>query len=70
MIKTTQTPLHFVIAEHGAWKVFFAALTAILTARASKAPHVDSLPDHIRQDIGLPPRGSPLPEAPMLPLRW
>lgn len=70
MTRTIHTPIHRVIAEHGAWRVFFAALVEIVTARPAKAPDVDSLPDHIRQDIGLPPRGSPLPEAPMLPLRW
>lgn len=69
MIRTKTTPLHLVIAEHGAWRVFLAALWALLTV-ADRAPAVDQLPDHIRKDIGLPPRGSPLPEAPMLPVRW
>lgn len=70
MQKTVTIPLHLVIAEHGAWRVFFAALNALLGGSSNAAPHVDTLPDHIRQDIGLPPRGSPLPEAPMLPVRW
>lgn len=70
MTRPTTFPLHLVIAEHGAWRVFFAALNALVTRDAKAAPHVDTLPDHIRRDIGLPPRGSPLPEAPVMPLRW
>jgi hypothetical protein len=70
MTKTQTTQLHVVIAEHGAWHVFFAALNALLGGTTHSAPHVDTLPDHIRKDIGLPPRGSPLPEAPVLPVRW
>ena len=69
MTRPTTFPLHLVIAEYGAWRVFFAALNALLTVGAQTAPHVDSLPDHIRRDIGLPPRGSPLPEAPVMPVR-
>jgi hypothetical protein len=73
MTQTTQTgatmPLSALIAAHGPWRVLFAALTALLRqATSSAVPDVDSLPDHLRADIGLPPRGSPPPSLP--PVRW
>ncbi|MBC2835523.1 hypothetical protein [Paragemmobacter straminiformis] len=70
MINTVKTPLHLVIDEHGAARVFWASLLALLTARRSAAEELELLSDHMRRDIGLPPRGSPLPEAPMRPVRW
>lgn len=70
MIETMKTPLHLVIAEHGAGRVFWASLLALLTVRRSVQEELGLLPDHIRRDVGLPPRGSPLPEAPVLPVRW
>lgn len=78
MTQTAQTgaqignlpPLSALIAAHGPWRVLFAALTALLQqATGTAAPDVDSLPDHLRADIGLPPRGSP-PLQPILPVRW
>ncbi len=64
--------IHLAIAEHGAWRVLGVALKTLLTAVALRpaADPLDRLSDHLRRDIGLPPRGSPLPEAPMLPVRW
>ena len=63
-------PLSALIAAHGPWRVLFAALTALLRqAVAPKAPDVDSLPDHLRADIGLPPRGSPQLRW-IIPVRW
>ena len=70
MIKTENTPLHIVIAEHGAWRVLWAALSALVTVRAQTMHTLDHLPDHLRRDIGLPARGSPLPETPTYPVRW
>ncbi len=70
MIRTENTPLHLVIAEHGAWRVLWAALSALVTVRPTQEGTFDRLSDHLRRDIGLPPRGSPLPEAPVDPLRW
>lgn len=64
--------IHRAIDEHGAWRVLGVALTSLLTAVAMRpaSDPLDRLSDHLRRDIGLPPRGSPLPEAPMLPVRW
>lgn len=70
MIRTENTRLHLVIAEHGAWRVLWAALSALVTVRSTQERTLDRLSDHLRRDIGLPPRGSPLPEAPLLPARW
>lgn len=74
MTQQTQTgaiaPLSVLIAAHGPWRVLFAALTALLRqATGTAAPDVDRLPDHLRADIGLPPRGSPPPQ-PIIPVRW
>lgn len=74
MTQTTQNgavlPLSVLIAAHGPWRVLFAALTALLRqATGTAAPDVDSLPDFLRDDIGLPPRGSP-PQQPIIPVRW
>jgi hypothetical protein len=64
--------IHLAIAEHGALRVMGAALATLLgPVFALGAPDPTAhLNDHMRKDIGLPPRGSPLPEAPMLPVRW
>lgn len=63
-------PLSALIAAHGPWRVLGAALIALLRqAIRPGAPDVDSLPDHLRKDIGLPPRGSPA-QQPILPVRW
>lgn len=64
--------IHLAIAEHGAWRVLAAALRTLIGAVFApvEADATDRLSDHLRRDIGLPPRGSPLPEAPMLPIRW
>lgn len=63
-------PLSALIAAHGPWRVLLAALTTLLhQAIGPTPPSVDRLPDHLRQDIGLPPRGSPPPQ-PIIPMRW
>lgn len=64
--------IQLAIAEHGALRVFGAAAMAMLRAVFApvEADPTEALSDHLRRDIGLPPRGSPLPEAPMLPVRW
>lgn len=63
-------PLSALIATHGPWRVLFAALTALLRqATGTSTPDVDSLPDFLRDDIGLPPRGSP-PQHSVMPVRW
>ncbi len=63
-------PLSALIAAHGPWRVLFAALTTLVRqATGTAAPDVDSLPDRLRADIGLPPRGSPQ-VLPILPVRW
>lgn len=64
--------IHLAIHEHGALRVLVVAAKALM--RAATVPVQPDLTahlsDHLRRDIGLPPRGSPLPEAPMLPVRW
>ncbi|PLL13269.1 hypothetical protein C0V75_07655 [Tabrizicola sp. TH137] len=64
--------IHLAITEHGAWRVLaVAAMTLLRTVFAPvEADPTERLSEHLRRDIGLPPRGSPLPEAPMLPVRW
>ena len=74
-LTTGRLPPHSIqlaIAEHGALRVIGVALTTLFgPVLALGAPDPTAhLSDHIRKDIGLPPRGSPLPEAPMLPVRW
>jgi hypothetical protein len=50
------------IAAHGAWRVLFAAVVALLRGRMRKArpPDTAVLNDRLRADIGL----NPLPPAP------
>lgn len=74
-LTTGRVPPHSIqlaIAEHGALRVFGAAAIALMRAvlAPSEADPTERLSEHLRRDIGLPPRGSPLPEAPMLPVRW
>lgn len=69
MIMTTKIPLHLVIAEHGAARVFWAALVALFTVRHHQEEQLELLSDHIRKDIGLPPRIAP-PPKPVIPIRW
>ncbi len=72
MGQATPHSIHMAIAEHGAMRVCGVAAIAMLRAIFGPAERdmMDHLSDHLRRDIGLPPRGSPLPEAPMLPVRW
>ena len=51
------------IAAHGAWRVLIAAAAALMRGRMRKArpPDARHLDDHIRADIGLPPR-APAPD--------
>lgn len=67
MIKIEKTPLHLVIAEHGALRVLLAALFALLSSPRKDGPE-PHLSDHIRRDIGLPPHVAPPPV--ILPVRW
>lgn len=69
MILMTKTPLHLVIAEHGAARVFWAALIALLKVRKETGATLDLLSDHIRKDVGLPPRVAP-PKRQTMPVRW
>ena len=74
-LTTGRVPPHSIqlaIAEHGAPRVFGLSLLAMLRAVFApvEADATERLSEHLRRDIGLPPRGSPLPEAPMLPVRW
>jgi hypothetical protein len=46
--------LRDLIDQFGLRHVLVSLLLALRTRR--KLPNVDSLPDHLRQDIGLPPR--------------
>lgn len=64
--------IHMAIQEHGAMRVLLVAARAMLGAVLAPADPdpTERLSEHLRRDIGLPPRGSPLPEAPMLPVRW
>lgn len=57
------TTIDAVIAAHGAWKVLFAALAALLHGRIRQArpPDTQVLNNRLRADIGLNPL-PPLPE--------
>ena len=70
--RVTPHSIQLAIAEHGALRVFGAPALAMLRAVFAPAEPdlTEHLSDHLRRDIGLPPRGSPPPEAPMLPVRW
>jgi hypothetical protein len=64
--------IHLAIHEHGAMRVLLVAARALMGAVLAlvQPDPTERLSEHLRRDIGLPPRGSPLPEAPMLPVRW
>ena len=52
-----------VIAHHGAAKVLLAALVALLRPRAPRplAARLSELDNHMRSDIGLPPKAASPP---------
>ncbi|MDF2142437.1 hypothetical protein [Paenirhodobacter sp. CAU 1674] len=54
------------IALHGARRVLWAALAALLRGQGARplAARLTELDDHMRRDIGLPPKGAspPLPD--------
>ena len=60
--------LHDIIARFGARRVLFAALIALLrpqpAARTLPRDPLPKLDDHIRRDMGLPPRAASPPELP------
>lgn len=64
--------IQLAITEHGAMRVLLVAAKALMGAVLApvQPDPTERLSEHLRRDIGLPPRGSPLPEAPMLPVRW
>ena len=64
--------IQLAIMEHGAMRVLLVAAKALMGAVLApvQPDPTERLSEHLRRDIGLPPRGSPLPEAPMLPVRW
>ncbi len=41
------------IAEHGSWRFFFAAVTGLMRAPVIRRD-IEFMPDHLRRDIGLP----------------
>lgn len=57
--RPARPPLERLIARHGAGAVVMALLAALLAPPRRKARHrvidIDTLPDHLRRDIGLPP---------------
>lgn len=57
----TLTSLPALIAHHGAPRVLVAALVAMLFPRAFRplAAQMSDLDDHLRRDIGLPPKAAP-----------
>jgi hypothetical protein len=56
------TSLHDVIAEFGARRVLFTALFVLLRPRPmATLPELD---DHLRRDMGLPPRAASPPQLP------
>jgi len=61
----TRIPLDTLIAAHGAPRVLLAALVAMLVPRPARplATRMCDLDDHLRRDIGLPPKAAP----PMMP---
>lgn len=64
--------IHLAITEHGALRVLLVAAKALMRAVVAPAQPdlTERLSEHLRRDIGLPPRGSPARQAPMLPVRW
>lgn len=58
--------LHLVIAEFGPRRVLLAALFALLCPRAGAplATQFCELDDHMRRDMGLPPRAASPPVMP------
>lgn len=53
----TIVPIDFAIAQHGPWRVLFAALGHLMRGRDRRMLPVEA---HLRRDIGLPP----LPRGP------
>lgn len=67
--KALASSLQEMITEFGALRVFLAALCALLRPRL--APRLPELDDHMRRDMGLPPRAASPPELPQsLRLFW
>lgn len=58
--RETPVPLDLVIAQHGAWKVLRAALSALMHSDRHPPPPTS---DYLRRDIGLP-------ELPRQSLDW
>ena len=51
-----------IIERHGAWTVLGAALVSLWQRRRRPAPiEVNTLSEHMRRDIGLPPPNDPRP---------
>ena len=66
------TSIHATIAQHGALRVLSAAFLALVHPPQLRPPPTNAgdLDDHLRRDVGLPPKraaGPPLPINPFLP---
>ncbi|MEN9061639.1 MULTISPECIES: hypothetical protein [Ponticoccus] len=66
------TSIESTIAQHGALRVLTASLIALFHTPTLRPPptDVDALDDHIRRDVGLPPRRAADPRLPLSPFRY
>lgn len=61
------TSIQATIAHHGALRVLAAALLALAHPKPLRPPPTDvrDLDDHLRQDVGLPPKAATLRSPPV-----
>ncbi|WP_126978608.1 hypothetical protein [Frigidibacter oleivorans] len=62
--KTRIPSIDATIAAHGAWRVLAVAAGRLLTGPLRRRPAptaADRLSDHLRRDVGLPPKAAPPP---------
>ncbi|MDX1780977.1 MAG: hypothetical protein R3256_06620 [Thalassovita sp.] len=51
--------LEELIARHGGWNILRAFICANVHLRRHRRPSTDQLSNHMRRDIGLPPKAPP-----------
>lgn len=67
-----ETSIADTIAQHGALRVLAASVVALFHAPTLRPPPIeaDALDDHLRRDVGLPPRRAADPRLPVSPFRY